>query len=215
MKLFVWDFHGVIERYNERAVIYISNLILQKNGFKERFSEDDVNRLYGLKWYQFFEYLLPGLPKDDYYRLQEECLSNQSENYKIIKSIIKPTEHVIDVLSKIKNSHHQQILISNTRPNDIIWFLESVGAKELFDKDKIFGVNAHQTASSKMEVLKSYIGDRKIDKIICIGDSISDLELGRSVGAVNYFYKHPYLKHESTDKADHIINDLRQILKEL
>lgn len=215
MKLFIWDFHGVLEKGNENAVIHISNKALEKNGYEKRFLESDIDRLYGLKWYQYFSYLMPELSLDDCHKLQLDCFENQFDNWLIIDSIIKPSDNSLDVLKKIKKSGNHQILISNTRPNDIIRFLESVHIRKLFDDDKTFGVNSHQTNNSKIDILDQYLTDKKYDKIICIGDSEGDLELGRSVGAINYYYKHPYRQHEATDKADFIINDLREVLKEL
>lgn len=85
MKLFIWDFHGVLEKDNEKAVIVISNKILEKNGFTERFSDCDINKLYGLKWYQYFKYLLPNLSTDECLKLQSDCLENQKDNQLIIQ----------------------------------------------------------------------------------------------------------------------------------
>lgn len=39
MKLFVWDFHGVLEKGNEGAVLEISNKILGDFRYKERFRD--------------------------------------------------------------------------------------------------------------------------------------------------------------------------------
>ena len=63
MKLFVWDFHGTLEKGNELAVLEISNLILKKHDYKERFLESQCRELYGEKWFEYFEYLLPNEPK--------------------------------------------------------------------------------------------------------------------------------------------------------
>ena len=215
MKLFVWDFHGVLEQDNEKAVIQISNAILKKNGFVERFSDDDVDKLYGLKWYQYFEYLLPDLSLDECKKLQADCLENQKENREIITSIIKPSKNALTVLSAIKKSRHHQIVISNTHPNDITWFLDAVGIRKFFNDDQIFGVNAHQTHGCKSDALKSYMDNNNFEQVVCIGDSVADMELGRSVGAVNYFYKHPHRHHESTDLADYYIKDLAKLKKEI
>jgi len=63
MKLFIWDLHGTLEQGNERAAIDMSNQILERFGYRERFSDEDVFKLYGLKWFQYFEYLLPHEPR--------------------------------------------------------------------------------------------------------------------------------------------------------
>ncbi len=57
MKLFVWDFHGTLEKGNEYAVLEMSNIILEKHGHKERFTELQCRELYGKKWYEFFEFM--------------------------------------------------------------------------------------------------------------------------------------------------------------
>ena len=215
MKLFVWDFHGVLEKDNEKAVIDISNRVLEKENYKERFTDEDNDRYYGLRWYQYFENLLPNVSIDECLRLQAECLKNQSENESIIRSIIKPSDYAILVVQKIKDSGHEQIVISNTRPDDIVWFLESVNLKEFFNDNQIFGVNTHQTKGSKIESLNKYLSEKEFEKIISIGDSEGDLELGKAFNGTTYYYRHPNRKHEETSNADYLIHDLREVLKEL
>ena len=48
MKLFVWDLHGVLEKGNEIALLEISNIILKKFGYLEKFSIEDCIKLNGL-----------------------------------------------------------------------------------------------------------------------------------------------------------------------
>jgi phosphoglycolate phosphatase-like HAD superfamily hydrolase len=215
MKLFVWDFHGVLEKDNEKAVIDISNRVLAAAGYKERFTDEDNERLYGVKWYEYFAWLLPGASHEEHLRLQAECFRFADENLHILTKYIKPNDHAIDVLRHIEESGNQQIVISNTRPDDLLWFLNTVGIREFFEPEHIIGVNAHQTHQTKLGALKAHLKDVEFDRIIVIGDSEGDLKLGREVGATTYFYKHPHRTHESTKNADHIIRDLREILKEL
>jgi len=215
MKLFVWDFHGVLEKDNEKAVIDISNQVLAQAGYSERFTEEDNERYYGLKWYQYFERLLPALAKEEHLALQAACFKFAEDNLDVLAKHIKPNDHVRVVLKKIADSGNQQIVISNTRQTDLIWFLNSIEIKEFFDEKHIIGVNAHQTHASKADALKAHVTNRKFDKIIVIGDSEDDLKLGKEVGATTYFYKHPHREHENTQNADHIINDLRIVLDEL
>jgi phosphoglycolate phosphatase-like HAD superfamily hydrolase len=215
LMLFVWDFHGVLEKGNEDAVIDISNTVLEHAGYKERFTEEDNERYYGLKWYQYFEQLLPKLSMQDCMDLQTSCFKYAESNLNVLSKHIKPNDYVVEVLTNISSSGNKQIVVSNTRQNDLYWFLNSIGIKEYFDEDSIFGVNAHQTHSTKTDALRDYIGDVKFDKIIIIGDSEDDLKMGRAVGAINYFYKHPHRTHEDTVNADHTIKDLRAILDAL
>lgn len=48
MKLFVWDFHGVLEKDNDLAVLDISNKVLEQSGYAERFSEEKIVSTTGL-----------------------------------------------------------------------------------------------------------------------------------------------------------------------
>jgi phosphoglycolate phosphatase-like HAD superfamily hydrolase len=215
MKLFVWDFHGVLEKDNEKAVIDISNQILKDSGYIERFTEADNEKYYGLKWYQYFQKLLPNLPGEKHQELQAACFEYAEQNLNILTKHIKPNDYAINVLSEISKTNNQQIVISNTRQSDLVWFLESIKIRKFFNDNHIIGVNAHQTHSSKTDALQMHLKNTVFDKIVVIGDSEDDLKLGKSVNAVTYFYKHPHREHENTENADHIINDLRIVLQEL
>jgi phosphoglycolate phosphatase-like HAD superfamily hydrolase len=215
MKLFVWDFHGVLEKDNEKAVIDISNRVLAEAGYKERFTDEDNERLYGVKWYQYFAHLLPGLSNEEHMSLQAACFKFAEDNLHVLEKHIKPNDHAIEVLTKISKTDNQQIVISNSVQSHLIWFLNSVGIKHLFDDEHVVGVNAHQTHGSKAEALKTHLRGKKFDKIIVIGDSEDDLKLGKDVGAITYFYKHPHRRHAATKNADHIIKDLRDVLAEV
>lgn len=213
MKLFVWDFHGVLEKDNDLAVLDISNSILALHGYKVRLTETDVRAYYGFKWYEYFEKVLPGLEKEVYLALQAECFDY--DNKAIVAKYIKPTDYALEVLKTIRSKGHDQILLSNTRPYDIDWFIDLVGMKKYFPKAKLFGVNAHQTHSNKSEALKEYIKDKDFDSVVIIGDSESDMVLKEVTGGVTYFYSHPHLELNTAVKADYVITDLREILKEV
>lgn len=215
MKLFVWDFHGVLEKDNEKAVVEISNEVLKAEGYQERFTDEDNERYYGLKWYQYFERLLPNLPREEHLRLQAACFKFAEQNLHILAKHIKPNDHALEVLERIARAGHQQIVISNTRQNDLIWFLNAIGAREFFETGHVIGVNAHQTHESKPDALQAHLKGMSFDRIVVIGDSEDDLKLGKAAGATTYFYKHPGRRHEDTKFADRIAKDLRDVLREL
>lgn len=215
MKLFVWDFHGVLEKDNEKAVYIITNRVLKNFGYKERLSEKQNDEYLGLKWYQYFEMLMPELPIEKCMELQAGCFKYAEEHKQIIADSIKANDYAIEILQIIKDSGNQQIMISNTRPDDLMWYLNAVGIKQFFNKSRIVGVNAHQTHRSKSDALRSYLSDKKFSDIIAIGDSESDLALGKEFNAITYYYRHPDRQHEDTKNADYVINDLRDILKEI
>src|SRR5579859_4368699 len=132
MKLFVWDFHGVLEKDNEKAVIEISNAVLANAGYKERFTEEDNERLYGLKWYQYFQRLIPTLSNDVCLKLQADCFKYAEDHLEVLAKHIKPNDYAIDVLKEIAQSKNQQIVISNSRQRDLIWFLDAVKVRKFF-----------------------------------------------------------------------------------
>lgn len=215
MKLFVWDFHGVLEKDNDIATLEISNKVLEKFGFKERFSSEDNRNYYGLKWYQYFERLLPNITNKEHLALQSACFKYAEENLHILTNNIKPNDNSILVLKAIQQARHDQIILSNTRPSDLLWFVNTVGMSKYFPNDKIFGVNAHQKHGAKKDALEHYLRSKAFDQIVIIGDSKSDMKLQEVAGGITYFYNHPHINHLEMVKADHIVKDLRKVLQEL
>lgn len=214
MKLFVWDFHGVLEKDNDLAVLDISNRVLEEAGYSERFTPKDNQKYYGLKWHQYFERLLPNLTNAEHVALQAACFKFAEENLDILAKHIKPADHALEVLAAIKKAGHDQIILSNTRPSDLIWFVNAVHMSKYFPENKLFGVNAHEKHGIKKDALKHYLEGKKFDDLIIVGDSASDMDLAEVAGGTTYFYNHPHLTHKEAP-ADHKIKDLRQILKEL
>jgi phosphoglycolate phosphatase-like HAD superfamily hydrolase len=216
MILFIWDFHGVLEKDNEKSVIEISNAVLAEAGYKERFTEEDNERFYGLKWYEYFGKLIPSLPNEDCLKLQSHCFIYAENHLEILAKHIKPNDGAIDVLTKIARSGNKQIVISNSRQRDLLWFLDAVKINKFFSKDHIVGVNAHQHHETKTDALQNFLKNNTyFSKLVVISDSEDDLIMGKTIGATTYFYKHTNRKHEITNNADYIINDLHEVLNEL
>ena len=59
MNLFVWDFHGVLEKDCEFAVMEITNKVLEEFNIKKRINLKETKKLYGLKWSDYFRYCCP------------------------------------------------------------------------------------------------------------------------------------------------------------
>lgn len=214
MKLFVWDFHGVLEKDNDKAVIEITNEVLRRAGHAVQLSDEQNREYYGLKWYQYFERLLPHLDSEQHKALQAACFVYADDSLDILKKHIKPTEHATDVIRAITDKGHQQIILSNTRPHDLVWFVDTVGLNEHFQPEHIIGVNAHQKLGTKREALADFVHDKTYGDIVIIGDSQKDMDLHDIAGGTTYFYTHPHLPSKQAT-ADHHINDLRDVLKEL
>lgn len=215
-KLFVWDFHGVLEKDNELAVLEISNQVLEQAGYKERFSEEDNRRYYGLKWYEYFECLLPELSHEEHVALQQACFDYAYHNLHILEKYLKPNDYAVDVLAAIRAMGHDQIVLSNTRPSDLLWFIQAVHIKEYFRPEAIIGVNAHERHGDKQAALRHYLQVYgPFRNVLIIGDSESDMQLKAVTGGVAYFYTHPHVAPPQNTSADHVINDLRMLLREL
>ncbi len=210
MKLFVWDFHGTLEKGNENAVLEMSNTVLNQHGFVEQFTEDQCRFLYGKKWYEYFEHLLPHLPNKKHIELQNDCFSFSLSHPEIIAKYIKVSNHALEVLEQIQQKH-DQILVSNTKPESLIVFMDSVGISHFFPSGKAFATDAHSVSGTKKDIVMDYIEKSNFDEIITIGDSPSDIELGKAFGAKTFLYTHSGIDFKDC-AADYKIRDLRDVL---
>lgn len=210
MKLFVWDFHGTLEKGNEYAVLETSNIILQEHGYKEKFSQSQCQELYGKKWHEYFKYLLPNELHTKHLQLQEDCFSFSIAHPEIIAKYIELADHALEVLEIIKGKH-DQILISNTKPASLKVFMESVGISHIFPKGKSFATDAHAKNKTKYNVLSKYLLKHNFEEIITIGDSPGDVDLGKMVGAKTFLYTHLGQEFKNCE-PDFRINDLREVL---
>ena len=214
-KLFVFDFHGVLEKGNERAVIKTSNAILEKFGYKERFTFEQIDKLYGKKWYQYFEELLPNEPHEKHIELQNACVTFSIKNSEVIADCIELNDNVHFILDKISKVH-SQVLISNMEPEALPIFLNSVKITKYFDEGNAIAINAHKRELSKTkgDALREFVKGKKFDSFVFIGDSPQDLEPKKEFGGVTYMYAHPGREFKKCE-ADYYIRDLRDILKEI
>ncbi len=216
MKLFVWDFHGVLEQGNDNAVLEISNRVLREFGYTIQFTSQECTNLSGLKWHEYFQYLLPDEPHINHIYLQERCFELAECEPEIIAKHIKPNDNAYAVLHTIEESGHSQIVISNTKPNALTMFLKVTGLDTFFSERHAFAADAHKTniRKTKKDILKEYIQDKKFDSFVIVGDSPSDIELGTIVNGTTYLYAHN--TREFKDCAAHYkIRNLLEVLKEL
>ncbi len=214
MKLFVWDFHGTLEKGNELAAGEISNKTLEAFGYSQRFTIEDGFKLYGKNWYEYFEYLLPEEPHEKHLELQAASFKCSNASPEIIAKYITPNDHAHDVLEAIKEAGHCQILISNTTPQSIKIFLNAVDMARFFPEGYVFAANGHSRAAGKIknEILLDFLREKKFEEIIVIGDSKKDINL--IDGCVSYLYAHPGRTFRASE-ADYKIRNLREVLKEL
>ena len=206
MKLFVWDFHGVLEKGTESAALEISNRVLGDYGYSKRFTKDDIDRLYGKKWWEFFEDLLPEESHEKHLQLQEACYKDANNNPENLTKYVEPNDHAREVLEMIRAAGHYQILISNVTPENLDIFLRLVGMEQSFDS--AFAADSR----SKNEVLGKFLNGEKYESIVIIGDSPHDMELKSVAGGTTYLYSR---SGNFRGEGDYKITDLREVLREL
>lgn len=217
MKLFIWDFHGVLEKGNDNAVLEITNCVLEKRGFSRRMSVAESELLSGHHWHEYFAYLLPDIKTSDHYQLQKECFEISQNDQSIIAGHIQLNDHAEYVLGYIQSKDYVQILISNTLPKHLDVFIDIVGINHYFPLSHRFGVNPQFTNSiTKKHCLDSFLEGKIFpDGIISIGDSPNDMALiHQRPNAVGYLYTHPGRNHREVD-CHHKIFDLRKVLQEI
>ncbi len=225
MKLFVADFHGVLEKGNEYAVLATSNKALENLNFSERFTPDDINEYYGLKWYEYFEKKIPGKCECVYVELESQCIRIQEKCFRMqgyhpeIKGCIRKNEGVEELLEGIINKNHDLILISNTDPEAMNSFLTITGLINYFKPEHVFAVNTGVEEKTKKEALTDFLEKKKdegviYEDIIIFGDSPNDIGLKSVSGGKTYLYTHPGRKVRNCE-ADYKITDLKIILREV
>ena len=215
-KLFVWDFHGVLEKGNERAVLETSNLILEREGYSERFSEEEIDNLYGKKWRDYFRQLLPGKDEKTYIDLENACGDFGLSNPDHILNHISATEYSHEILDKILREGHDQILISNVRDGGLELFMNAVSIEYYFPPGKAFASNG-KIRRNKKQILQEYIENSGVEyeKIVSIGDSPTDIELVEDYSnGVSFLYSH-FGKGFRDCNPTYKIKDLRCVLREV
>lgn len=216
MNLFVWDFHGTLEKNNELATKEITNLVLKQAGHKVKLTTQDNLRLYGASWHSYYAHLLPNHPSELHHQLQTASFLYPL-GPEIVRKHIRPTPHAHTVLTKIAQKGHTQIVISRTAPNSLIFFLEAVNMSHFFPEGHALAIDGHvpNPTRSKQTILNAFLENKHFDRIITIGDSPADMELIRDESRDrSYLFCHPNKTHRECS-AHYRINDLREVLREL
>lgn len=218
--LFVWDFHGTLEKGNVRAVQVLINLVMERHGLPQRITLEDTVKLYGLSWVDYFRFVYPEGTLEDWRAMKQDVGDIQIAE-KIVEQYIEPVDHAAEVLEAIKRAGHVNLLLTNTAPEWVRHFTRIVKIDQYFDK--FIGLDAHDTErhdddihTKKLNSIRQYIAHQRFNKIVKIGDRASDISVGQTLGAVTYFIRNQFNKDLQLGiKPDHEISDLRKILQEL
>ncbi len=213
-KLFVWDFHGVLEKGNEYVVIEVTNHVLKEYGINEKLDLELCLELYGKKWHEYFQRLSPGSNEETIKNMVKRGIEI-SKTADALYKYIKPMDHSHDVLQTIINKGHENLVISNTEPNALEMYINAVKIGQYVRH--IIGADSHRKKISKenhkIPLLKEFLISKNYDSIISIGDTETDIELGISVKAITYHFRRDGKNY--SEKADYKISDLREVLKQV
>jgi phosphoglycolate phosphatase-like HAD superfamily hydrolase len=210
--LFIWDFHGVLEKENEYAVQEVVNRVLPEFNISRKSTVEECLMLYGKKWADYYKYFAPDADEDTIHQMVLKSIEI-GVGEKIAAKHIKPNDFAHDVLKHISEKGHTNLIISNSSDAALDMFLEDVGMQNAFHFK--FGADNHRKEygeNTKVKILQEFLKDKSFDKIIVIDDMEEGIEMGLSFNAVTFRFHRNSEKPSS--KAHFIINDLREVLKE-
>ncbi|MFH1713110.1 MAG: HAD hydrolase-like protein [Candidatus Jacksonbacteria bacterium] len=219
--LFAWDFHGVLEKDNEYAVLEVTNRVLKNYKVKRQMTLEECRLWCGLSWYDYFKNLYPK-QKDKIYTamVEKACEIQTKEN--ISGKYIKPMDEALETLDKIKGFHHSNIVISNSNPKIVKYFTDLVGLTSYFDD--LLGADKHHLRTYKAHLKKSsllteFLQNHQFNKVVMIGDTADDILADKSIGAITYLFtgSRCFTDHDLIDeiKPDYVIEKLSNVLDEL
>jgi phosphoglycolate phosphatase-like HAD superfamily hydrolase len=209
--LFVWDFHGVLEKDNEYAVQEVVNRVLLEFNINKKSTVEECRAMYGRKWADYFKFYAPNANEDTIHKMVVKA-TEISIGERIATKYIKPTEHAHDVLKQIADKGHTNLIMSNSSDISLNYFLEAVNMQNAFHHK--FGADIHRkdkySKDTKSEFLKEFLKDKSFDKIILIDDMEQAIEMGLRFNAITFRFHRNSVKPKS--KAHYVIDDLREVL---
>jgi phosphoglycolate phosphatase-like HAD superfamily hydrolase len=227
--LYVWDFHGTLEKGNEHAVREICQAVLEQYGYYRKVTLDEVLYLYGNSWGNYFKALVPSLADETIRQMVESAIQMSQ---KLTGKYMRPMDHSLDTLLLLKVKGHTNAIVSNCRQHRITAFCESTGVSPLvaaaigmsgdavmLEKDVVKTkasyimklANGSETSEvSRRGNPKASCG-RKFDRVFMIGDKETDIDAGLLAGAQTVLFDRRKTGVET--KAHHTISDLREVLK--
>jgi phosphoglycolate phosphatase-like HAD superfamily hydrolase len=209
--LFVWDFHGVLEKGNDYAFYKLFIDASKEFGLKKDLSFEDILELYGLKLNEIFKNFNPDISEENIDKIFSYCEKNA---FKYVEKHISCQDEAKNVLEKIIKKGHENIIVSNTIPEMIYRFVETVNLTEYFSK--IIGVDVNDKkikAKNKSEaVIENIPNLNEYAKIVMIGDHIQDFIEGKKIKAKTYLFSK---KIKECEHADYIISNLKEVLQEI
>jgi phosphoglycolate phosphatase-like HAD superfamily hydrolase len=199
-----------METGNDEAVREYTNAILKKNSYARRLTVREAALLTGRPWWEYFSHLLPDESRSAWRSLEKECVEMVAARPDIVARHIKPNYCVHEVLQKIAGAGHDQIIISNSHPEAIPMFLDTISIRDFFPDGKAFGIATNGTMRTKKQALDDFVQGKPYSAIVAIGDNSFDM-----IGTVNYLYAHDGREHKACDIPHIKIRSLSTVLREI
>lgn len=201
--LFVWDFHGVLEKGNEHAVHEITQKVLKNFGHNKKITIEEIKKLYGLPWEEYFKSFIPLIEERELNLMLENCYEIA---WPYIERHIKPNDHAKEVLEEIVK-RDENIVASNSSSHAIKKFIQIVGLEDYFST-LIACVKYGRLKETKANAIRRYLRGKSFERIFMIGDTEADIEAGIKINATTILYS----RTPKDTKADYIVFDLREVL---
>lgn len=207
-KLFVWDFHGVLEKNTEYAIREICEEVLDDFDYNKSVSLDEVKELYGRPWNEYYRELAPEAGKEEINDMIERSHEIGKE---IVLKYIEPREHAHEVLKKVKGAGNSNIVLTNSTEPAANFFLKELNLKDLVEDWFALDSGKCESIKSKHRVLKDYLRNSDYQDVIVVGDNEEDIRAGIRCGAKTYLFT----EEEGVTEAHEVISDLREVLDEI
>lgn len=210
--LLVADFHDTLCTGNRTATLESSNLSLEHFGRKERFTYQDIEKLDGKAWGDYFRFLCPSVGDDEI-----ESLVTQAITYDniVIPKYVRPMEGAIELLETIKKNG-DYVTIASMCQEDALrdHYYPIVGISHLVDHtivitDKILKIGRISPEQVKADALKVFLQDKQFQKKVIVGDKESDIIAGNMTELTTFFFSP---EGKTCQLAEYSIRDLRDIL---
>jgi phosphoglycolate phosphatase-like HAD superfamily hydrolase len=218
--LFVWDFHGTLEKGNVRAVHELINRVLPLFGVHRSISLAKTAELYGLSWVDYCKEVYPEGDQKVWHDMKMKLFKIQ-DTEKTLEKYMVPMDYADEVLRTIQEGGHSNIIVSNSSPQLIRHFVQLVKLHKYIDA--YIALDSHDAPRQQLDIkqekagqIAEYLKGKSFSKIVKVGDRESDIGAGQAVGAITYFFRNEFNKnYKLKAKPTHEINDLRGVLREI
>ncbi|NLW15879.1 MAG: prolipoprotein diacylglyceryl transferase [Erysipelothrix sp.] len=144
----------------------------------------------------------------------DELVTHYRElNLEIHDKYVKPMDHVIDVLTRLKAEGYTMSIVSSKVRKPIEYALEMTGMSHLFDS--VYGMDDYDKVKPDPEGILKAMKDNFYDRssFIYLGDTVTDIEAGRSAGAytIGYVFDEKRRQDLVDSNPNAIIDDWREL----